>query len=102
MKIKNEQGRVDVENKWSRAGGRDRHAMKKLSGAVGVVALNKAFFLSKSFREREVTVFFSSRRRHTRWTGDWSSDVYSSDLPEFACERTYAPWVDLESRMRDR
>src|SRR5713226_8810320 len=24
--------------------------------------------------------FFSSRRRHTRWTGDWSSDVYSSDL----------------------
>src|SRR5690348_17655615 len=25
--------------------------------------------------------FFSSRRRHTRWTGDWSSDVCSSDLP---------------------
>src|SRR5690348_1825284 len=23
--------------------------------------------------------FFSSRRRHTRWTGDWSSDVCSSD-----------------------
>src|SRR6266581_5510736 len=22
---------------------------------------------------------FSSRRRHTRWTGDWSSDVCSSD-----------------------
>jgi radical SAM family uncharacterized protein/radical SAM-linked protein len=22
--------------------------------------------------------------------------------PEFACERTYAPWVDLESRMRER
>src|SRR5690348_4034909 len=28
--------------------------------------------------------FFSSRRRHTRWTGDWSSDVCSSDLE--ACE----------------
>src|SRR5690348_17630722 len=30
----------------------------------------------------DVTVFFffSSRRRHTRWTGDWSSDVCSSDL----------------------
>src|SRR5690348_18485961 len=30
--------------------------------------------------------FFSSRRRHTRWTGDWSSDVCSSDLggPHFA------------------
>src|SRR5690348_17992470 len=25
--------------------------------------------------------FFSSRRLHTRWTGDWSSDVCSSDLP---------------------
>src|SRR5690348_8087842 len=28
--------------------------------------------------------FFSSRRRHTRWTGDWSSDVCSSDLAEGA------------------
>src|SRR5690348_18131724 len=26
--------------------------------------------------------FFSSRRRHTRWTGDWSSDVCSSDLTD--------------------
>src|SRR4051794_8777268 len=24
--------------------------------------------------------FFKSRRRYTRWTGDWSSDVCSSDL----------------------
>src|SRR5438876_5766759 len=28
--------------------------------------------------------FFSSRRRHTRWTGDWSSDVCSSDLGSVA------------------
>src|SRR6266487_3722829 len=27
-----------------------------------------------------VFFFFSSRRRHTRGTGDWSSDVCSSDL----------------------
>src|SRR5256885_16532921 len=27
--------------------------------------------------------FFSSRRRHTRLQGDWSSDVCSSDLHEF-------------------
>src|SRR5690348_17865823 len=27
-----------------------------------------------------IVFFFSSRRRHTRWTGDWSSDVCSSDL----------------------
>src|SRR5437762_10215122 len=26
--------------------------------------------------------FFSSRRRHTRYIGDWSSDVCSSDLPD--------------------
>src|SRR4051794_41687493 len=30
--------------------------------------------------------FFSSRRRHTRWTGDWSSDVCSSDLLLLAVE----------------
>src|SRR5438309_8060802 len=27
--------------------------------------------------------FFSSRRRHTRWNCDWSSDVCSSDLITF-------------------
>src|SRR5260370_31602584 len=30
--------------------------------------------------------FFSSRRRHTRFKCDWSSDVCSSDLP-------FAPWL---------
>src|SRR5256885_3320452 len=29
--------------------------------------------------------FFSSRRRHTRLQGDWSSDVCSSDLTIFIC-----------------
>src|SRR5690348_18058403 len=37
-----------------------------------------------SVRQSLLTIFFffffSSRRRHTRWTGDWSSDVCSSDL----------------------
>src|SRR5439155_14307517 len=28
----------------------------------------------------QVIFFFSSRRRHTRWPRDWSSDVCSSDL----------------------
>src|SRR5690348_18246017 len=36
--------------------------------------------------------FFSSRRRHTRWTGDWSSDVCSSDL--------FAPREITDSDMR--
>src|SRR5437879_10765845 len=30
-----------------------------------------------------VFFFFSSRRRHTRYIGDWSSDVCSSDLPDY-------------------
>src|SRR5688500_20342585 len=30
--------------------------------------------------------FFSSRRRHTRLQGDWSSDVCSSDLEEAAAD----------------
>src|SRR2546430_11988311 len=35
--------------------------------------------------------FFSSRRRHTRFDCDWSSDVCSSDLPE-----------DLPQQAKDR
>src|SRR5207253_7623022 len=31
--------------------------------------------------------FFSSRRRHTRWPRDWSSDVCSSDLLRYLQER---------------
>src|ERR1022692_1205978 len=31
----------------------------------------------------DVFFFFSSRRRHTRLQGDWSSDVCSSDLSSF-------------------
>src|SRR5256885_2746864 len=37
--------------------------------------------ICKSERQDAVCVFFfSSRRRHTRLQGDWSSDVCSSDL----------------------
>src|SRR3712207_8968571 len=31
--------------------------------------------------------FFSSRRRHTRYWRDWSSDVCSSDLAKAVCAR---------------
>src|SRR5256885_9955427 len=34
-----------------------------------------------SVATRVLFFFFSSRRRHTRLQGDWSSDVCSSDLP---------------------
>src|SRR6266581_6019810 len=39
--------------------------------------------------------FFSSRRRHTRWTGDWSSDVCSSDLHPLDHDRFH---VELSQR----
>src|SRR5690348_6425898 len=48
----------------------------RLSGGV------TAFLLAYN-----IDFFFSSRRRHTRWTGDWSSDVCSSDLLAAARER---------------
>src|SRR5438309_642583 len=35
---------------------------------------------SKIMRSYLLFFFFSSRRRHTRWNCDWSSDVCSSDL----------------------
>src|SRR5207253_8229013 len=43
-----------------------------------------------------VGFFFSSRRRHTRWPRDWSSDVCSSDLDDelhlFHAERLTGDW----------
>src|SRR5437660_3926888 len=38
--------------------------------------------------------FFSSRRRHTRWPRDWSSDVCSSDLDRVAIEEDH--WQSLD------
>src|SRR5256885_17100478 len=38
-------------------------------------------------------LFFSSRRRHTRLQGDWSSDVCSSDL------KTSIRWFDSDRRL---
>src|SRR6266702_6443321 len=42
--------------------------MPSLRLVAALIHLNRAVF------------FFSSRRRHTRWPRDWSSDVCSSDL----------------------
>src|SRR5256885_11134568 len=40
---------------------------------------------------KSVFFFFSSRRRHTRLQGDWSSDVCSSDLREIPVKRAPEP-----------
>src|SRR5256885_12990880 len=43
----------------------------------------------------QAILFFSSRRRHTRLQGDWSSDVCSSDL------YTKPPLVDPVTKQRN-
>src|SRR5687768_18587938 len=40
--------------------------------------------------------FFSSRRRHTRCSRDWSSDVCSSDLAFYAY--AHVPWIKPSQR----
>src|SRR5437660_3160562 len=45
----------------------DEHDRAEVGGRVGRFSCGVCFF-------------FSSRRRHTRWPRDWSSDVCSSDL----------------------
>src|SRR5947209_19960886 len=50
--------------------------------------------------------FFSSRRRHTRYWRDWSSDVCSSDLEDFRREgrseahRAIEWWASLVTSLR--
>src|SRR3989338_9718037 len=55
------------------------------------------WLLIKSFYYR---LFFSSRRRHTRWNCDWSSDVCSSDLtiPIATIHRIFAEFETLDWR----
>src|SRR5256885_7399699 len=47
-------------------------------------------------------VFFSSRRRHTRLQGDWSSDVCSSDLLTDEQKRFQASKMAVHAAMVDR
>src|SRR2546430_13971738 len=42
-----------------------------------------------------ILFFFSSRRRHTRFDCDWSSDVCSSDLPSGGCQGQDSAGHDL-------
>src|SRR6266702_5097715 len=46
--------------------------------------------------------FFSSRRRHTRWPRDWSSDVCSSDLEVGRLSRAFASMLAALTRSRDQ
>src|SRR5690625_7186378 len=46
--------------------------------------------------------FFSSRRRHTRWPRDWSSDVCSSDLQfrKVISAVSSSQWANLRLRIQ--
>src|SRR5438477_49680 len=58
---------IKSKNVYSRVNSKDTTQWRKTESANGVHLEGVAFF-------------FSSRRRHTRLTCDWSSDVCSSDL----------------------
>src|SRR5215210_48805 len=45
-----------------------------------LIAANVIVCTSTAGTTKSLYFFFSSRRRHTRYIGDWSSDVCSSDL----------------------
>src|SRR5947209_15074968 len=60
------------------------------------MAAHRLFWLSDSQRNDiagppwdDFPFFFSSRRRHTRYWRDWSSDVCSSDLPDGGAYRLH-------------
>src|SRR5256885_16174805 len=50
------------------------------SAHAAVEGMLNGISTGEQIRHMQVYVFFSSRRRHTRLQGDWSSDVCSSDL----------------------
>src|SRR6266568_8063708 len=49
-----------------------------------------------------VFFFFSSRRRHTRWNCDWSSDVCSSDLDQQREEAQLRFSSEIEPKAREQ
>src|SRR5215510_13720392 len=65
----------------------DEHALRQMD------AWNKV-------AELLIVFFFSSRRRHTRWPRDWSSDVCSSDLVPGEI-RTRHEFYDYEAKYVD-
>src|SRR2546429_1002086 len=60
---------------------------------IGAGKKTKIFKNSQIAIETKSLFFFSSRRRHTRCSRDWSSDVCSSDLHALFDERPGADYL---------
>src|SRR6267143_3644378 len=59
------------------------HSLRFTPGITGnklTISARRGLRSTKCADEMVDLFFFSSRRRHTSWTCDWSSDVCSSDL----------------------
>src|SRR5256885_2687858 len=81
--------------------GRERGGGILTKGVPGIVPGTPITLCSGAYVTCEI--FFSSRRRHTRLQGDWSSDVCSSDLKLLLrlAELDDLPVGDLE-RLQER
>src|SRR6266581_6308321 len=75
--------------------GRSRPNLRRFFGRDMLRAHNLPRPESNHVQRRHHPFFFSSRRRHTSWTGDWSSDVCSSDLPTSPLDDQFPVIVDL-------
>src|SRR5207253_7620838 len=53
-------------------------------------------------QEKARLFFFSSRRRHTRWPRDWSSDVCSSDLGRQYLQAISLSGASAHNKLRSR
>src|SRR2546430_8881953 len=61
----------------------------------------RTFFTFRYYITPSAFFFFSSRRRHTRFDCDWSSDVCSSDLrPALEISRLFSAQFRLQSMLR--
>src|SRR5437762_4598273 len=60
-----------------------------------MAAQNRYYDIGKD-SENQIFFFFSSRKRHTRYIGDWSSDVCSSDLHAHVEEQLAAATLLVE------
>src|SRR2546430_10602031 len=65
------------------------NAARRDSGSCELFTDYVPFLVVLSSHLRLVVFFFSSRRRHTRFDCDWSSDVCSSDLPQTLSTNQY-------------